>query len=189
MMNRGSKSKRKSTIRVSVIVSVLISTFGVSLLTSTAEAKTASKKAAAQDSKNPATKGAKAKGAAVKLTLSTKGDELYYDKATLTVKAGQSIELTFTNGASSTSGLTHNVTFVKPGTEEQVANAGIQAGPDKGWTPTDSPMVVATTKLVNPGESQTITFQAPDTPGDYPYICTFPGHWVTMKGVLKVTKG
>ncbi|MCB1209408.1 MAG: hypothetical protein KDK97_08785 [Verrucomicrobiales bacterium] len=22
--------------------------------------------------------------------------------------------------------------------------------------------------------------------GDYPYLCTFPGHWMVMNGVLKV---
>jgi azurin len=36
--------------------------------------------------------------------------------------------------------------------------------------------------------SHTLRFFAPDEPGDYPYICTFPGHWRVMKGVMKVTK-
>ena len=35
---------------------------------------------------------------------------------------------------------------------------------------------------------ETIEFTAPAEPGDYPYICTFPGHWRLMNGVLHVTK-
>jgi azurin len=29
-------------------------------------------------------------------------------------------------------------------------------------------------------------FEAPEKPGRYPYLCTFPGHWVVMKGVMIV---
>jgi azurin len=42
--------------------------------------------------------------------------------------------------------------------------------------------------LINPGKNYTITFKVPATPGDYPYLCTFPGHWRTMNGILRVTK-
>jgi azurin len=40
--------------------------------------------------------------------------------------------------------------------------------------------------LVNPQKSYTITFKVPAIAGDYPYICTFPGHWRIMNGVMKV---
>jgi len=33
-----------------------------------------------------------------------------------------------------------------------------------------------------------LRFTAPDKPGEYPYICTFPGHWRIMQGVMKVVK-
>ena len=51
----------------------------------------------------------------------------------------------------------------------------------------DTPNVLASTPLVNPGETSEITFTAPMTPGRYPYVCTFPGHWRLMQGVLVVT--
>ena len=38
-----------------------------------------------------------------------------------------------------------------------------------------------------PGNSVEVTFTAPSTPGDYPYICTVPGHFYMMKGIMKVT--
>ena len=37
------------------------------------------------------------------------------------------------------------------------------------------------------GGSFTISFMLPKQPGDYPYICTFPGHWMVMNGVMHVT--
>jgi azurin len=40
--------------------------------------------------------------------------------------------------------------------------------------------------LVNPQKSFTITFKVPAITGDYPYICTFPGHWRLMNGIMKV---
>ena len=45
------------------------------------------------------------------------------------------------------------------------------------------------TDIVAPGQSQTIYFQTPATPatpGRYPFLCTFPGHWMVMNGELIV---
>ena len=122
--------------------------------------------------------------APVKLTITVKNSTLMYDKAKLTAKAGQPVTLTLRDNAPKDSGLQHNWTLVTPGSEVDVATNGIAAGPDKGYIP-DSPNVLAHTKLLNPGESDTITFTAPAQAGDYPYICTFPGH-STMKGILTV---
>jgi len=47
--------------------------------------------------------------------------------------------------------------------------------------------VLAHTKLLGPGESDTISFAAPRKPGVYTYICSFPGHYtIGMKGTLTV---
>ena len=46
--------------------------------------------------------------------------------------------------------------------------------------------VVVLARLISPGERVTLSFQAPEAPGDYPFICSFPGHWLTMKGVMTV---
>ena len=43
-------------------------------------------------------------------------------------------------------------------------------------------------KLIDHGAEQIIEFNAPANPGDYPYVCTFPGHHIIMRGNLKVTK-
>ena len=51
----------------------------------------------------------------------------------------------------------------------------------------DTQNVLASTPLVNPGETFELRFTAPATPGRYPYVCTFPGHWRLMQGTLVVT--
>jgi azurin len=40
--------------------------------------------------------------------------------------------------------------------------------------------------MVAPLSATALRFTAPKKPGDYPYICTFPGHWIIMKGVMVV---
>ena len=52
----------------------------------------------------------------------------------------------------------------------------------------DTDDVIVHTTLVQPESSQTIYFTAPSKPGDYDYVCTFPGHAMLMKGILRVTR-
>lgn len=126
--------------------------------------------------------------AAVKLELATgtakNKEEMVFSKDKLAVKAGAKVSLTFKNNASKS--MMHNFVLVKPGKAQGVIDASVAAGPDKGWV-ADSADIIAKGKLIDGGESETIEFTAPSEPGEYPYICTFPGH-ATMKGVMKVTK-
>jgi azurin len=55
----------------------------------------------------------------------------------------------------------------------------------KGYLPV-SPKVLHATPLVNPKGRAELTFTAPKTPGRYPFLCTFPGHWRLMRGELIV---
>jgi azurin len=50
------------------------------------------------------------------------------------------------------------------------------------------PEILQGMPLINPDGKFTLTFKVPASPGDYPYICTFPTHWRMMKGIMKVTK-
>lgn len=128
-------------------------------------------------------------GEAVKLQLGVTPAVMKFDKAELEVKAGAKVALTFTNAACP---LQHNFLLLKPGTKDKV---GAEA--DKGLTdlpafmklhciPASTDILAKSNKLVGPAQSDEITFTAPTEPGDYPYICTFPGHWRLMQGVLKV---
>ena len=109
-----------------------------------------------------------------------------YDTKILTVKAGQPIVLTLENPDI----MQHNIVFCKPGTAEKVGKAADvlardPKGADKNYVP-QLPEVLAATPLVNPGESFTLEFTAPTQPGDYPFVCTFPGHWTIMRGIMRV---
>lgn len=125
---------------------------------------------------------AKAKGgSAAALTISTKGEEMAFDKTEFTVKAGQKVKFTFNNVSS----MQHNWVLVNPGTADKVAEESIKAGNDKGWL-AKGPDVLANTKMIDPKSKDTIEFTAPTKAGDYPFLCTFPGHGSVMRGVLRV---
>jgi azurin len=122
--------------------------------------------------------------AQAELTIGTDGDNLYFDKKEMEAKAGQTVKITFKNNASAASNMNHNWVLVKPGTEQQVSTDSMQAGEAKDWV-AEGPNVLGHTKLAKPGETVSVTLTMPAA-GDYPYICTFPGHSMTMKGTLHV---
>ena len=121
---------------------------------------------------------------------------MQYDKKEFTVKAGEKVAILFTNKACP---LQHNLVILKPGTDAAygtAADAMMQkdaaAAMAKAYLPDDATskaaVIAASTKLIGTGQNEKIEFTAPAEPGDYPYICTFPGHRFLMKGVMKVTK-
>jgi azurin len=70
---------------------------------------------------------------------------------------------------------------------DRIVNAMLNdpQAPGRGWIP-ESRSVLVATPLVDPHGSHTITVSVPKTPGDYPFVCTFPGHVATMRGILRV---
>jgi azurin len=119
------------------------------------------------------------------IRLSVTPGQMKYDQPEITAKAGKPIALVFNNPDV----LQHNVVISKPGSMEKIgaaANAMMtQAdGFAKAFKP-DLPEVLGGTPLVNPGETVLLKLD-PLTPGDYPVLCTFPGHWLLMRCTLKV---
>lgn len=108
---------------------------------------------------------------------------LAYDTKTISAKAGQKIKLTFTN-THPTLPQPHNIVIGKLGTKDKMMAIAMGAMTlvDKGYIP-DSPDILAHTKLLQPGSSETIEFTVPAA-GDYPFFCTFPGHVAIMNGTL-----
>lgn len=113
--------------------------------------------------------------------------KMAFDKKVLTVPAGRSITLVFENPDL----MPHNVVIVKPGAAEKVgeaadAMASLKDGFEKNFIPSTADVLFAT-PLINSGKSFKLEFKAPSLPGDYPFICSFPGHWRVMQGILTVT--
>ena len=123
----------------------------------------------------------------VEVTI-TGNDQMKYDKAEIEVKAGQTVALTFKNiGALPKAAMGHNVVILKPGSDIPKFAIGGVANAAGDYLPLDPALaaqVVAKTKILGPKEEETIVFKVP-TAGDYPFLCTFPGHFGVMKGVLK----
>lgn len=140
----------------------------------------------AAPSSAPAVPAAAQAAGAPALEITIKPDNanpLAYDTKAITAKAGQTIKLTFTN-THPTLPQPHNIVIGKLGTKDKmmtIAMSGMTLV-DKGYIP-DSPDILAHTKLLQPGQSETIEFTVPAA-GEYPYFCTFPGHVAIMNGVL-----
>ena len=119
-----------------------------------------------------------------RITISTIEDKMLYDIKEFNVETGKSVILTFKNKDFPP----HNLLIVKPGKADEVANLAIALGNDgfgKQWRP-DTPMILWGSTMIDYDEETVLSFTAP-APGDYPYVCTFPGHAMMMRGVMKVT--
>ena len=123
-----------------------------------------------------------------KVTI-TGNDTMQFDLKSFEVKSGQKIELTFKNiGKIPKIAMGHNLVILKKGVsavafgqKAMVAGANAtNALPESVKSDT-----IVATKLLGPAESETINFTAPEA-GDYEYVCTFPGHFAMMRGVMKV---
>jgi azurin/glucose/arabinose dehydrogenase len=109
---------------------------------------------------------------------------LKFDATELKVKTGAHVQLIFRNSDD----MLHNFVLCAPGRGQAVGVASMSLGVDgaaKNYVP-DSDDVLYHTALTLPELNDRIFFNAPATPGDYDYICSFPGHAVLMKGVLHV---
>ncbi|MDA1048919.1 MAG: TIM barrel protein [Planctomycetota bacterium] len=119
------------------------------------------------------------------ITLET-GSNLSYETRSFRVRAGEPIELTLSNPDV----VPHNWALIKPGTLQRVGDLANRLISDpeavvRQYIP-DSTDVLAYTDIVLPRDEFTIYFHAPQQPGRYPYLCTFPGHWLVMNGEMIV---
>ncbi|AQG82568.1 plastocyanin/azurin family copper-binding protein [Spirosoma montaniterrae] len=119
------------------------------------------------------------------LTIGTKPG-LKFDTEKFEVKAGSRVKLVFNNNDD----MLHNCVIVKPGAANAVGNAALRLnlnGPKMQYVP-NSPDVLHHTNILQPETAESIYFVAPTEPGDYQFVCTFPGHSSLMQGTLKVVK-
>jgi len=118
--------------------------------------------------------------------LSVIKNEMKYDKREFEVIAGKPVEIVFSNPDF----MQHNLVIGAQGSLNAIGKAAnaIAADPkgaEMSYVPR-IPQVLFSTRLINPQETITLTFVAPEKPGEYPFVCTFPGHWSVMNGVMKV---
>lgn len=122
------------------------------------------------------------KGPDITIVMSTKPG-LKFDKEHLEVKAGSKVKLSFNNNDD----MLHNLVITTPGSSEKVGQMAMDMGLDganAGYIPNDKSVLLHTC-LIQPETTQSIYFTAPE-PGDYPFLCSFPGHAFVMKGIMRV---
>jgi azurin len=120
-------------------------------------------------------------------------DKMRYDVTAFDAKPGQKIQVTIKNiGTTPKFSMGHRHNFVmldKTVTTSNVTKfldaASTEAAHD--YVPPSSKEVLAHSKLLGPGETDTVTFTAPHVPGEYLYLCSFPGHYSQgTKGFMTV---
>jgi len=116
-------------------------------------------------------------------------DQMQFDVKAFEVVEGQQVTLTLTHtGQLPKIAMGHNVVILKPGTDLTAFAMKAAMKADNEYLPDDEEskkLIVAATKMLGGGEKDTISFTAP-APGEYPYFCSFPGHFAMMQGVMTV---
>ncbi|MAS79296.1 MAG: Azurin [Opitutae bacterium] len=124
-----------------------------------------------------------------KITI-TGNDKMQFDIKEFTVKPGEKVELTFKNvGELPKLAMGHNLVILREGVRPIKFGQkimGLGASPTNPLPKESLVDVIAATKLLGPGESDVINFIAPKKAGLYQYLCSFPGHYAIMRGVLIV---
>lgn len=118
--------------------------------------------------------------------IETIPEQMMFDVKWFVVEAGKPVQIVLSNPDA----MSHNLLVVKPGSLKEVGTAASTMTPSsdpkaKPYVP-DSPLVLQATRLLNWAETERLSFAAPNEPGEYPFVCTFPGHWVRMYGVMLV---
>ena len=126
---------------------------------------------------------------AAQKVIITGNDTMQFETREFTVKSGEKVELEFKNiGKLPKIAMGHNLVILKKGISslkfgQKVMSLGASA--TNALPEGSMEDVIAATKLLGPGENETLTFTAPE-PGDYQFVCSFPGHFAMMRGIMVV---
>ena len=120
------------------------------------------------------------------IAIGTVPHRMIFDKELIAVEVGKPVEFRFSN----TDAMPHNFAITLPGSLAEVGELAEATGRDadamtRHYIPVTDKILLAS-KLLQPGEDEALSFEAPTEPGVYPYVCTYPGHWRRMYGALYV---
>ena len=122
------------------------------------------------------------------IRMATVIEEMRYDLKYFAVEAGRTAQLILKNEDL----MPHNLVITMPGKLKEIALLAANMAPDeapdgKQYVPKNQDILFAT-GMVSANKQESFTFTAPSEPGEYPYVCTFPNHWMRMYGVMVVVK-
>ncbi|MBI4582994.1 MAG: discoidin domain-containing protein [Planctomycetes bacterium] len=113
---------------------------------------------------------------------------MLFDRTQIYVEAGKPVEIVFEN----IDIMPHNLAITKPGALEKVGLEAEKMAADpngfaRNFVPS-IPEVLHATRLLQPQQTDKLSFTAPAELDDYPFVCTFPGHWRRMYGAMRVVR-
>jgi len=116
------------------------------------------------------------------IELRSTGVALSYDVTEIRAKAGERLSLLYANESE----MVHNLVIVRSESDIEPVGIAALAAHATEWVPSsERARILAASPLAQPGQTVTLDFTAP-SPGVYPYICTFSGHFTVMQGRLIV---
>jgi HEAT repeat protein/azurin len=125
--------------------------------------------------------------------VKTVREQMRYDVQRIVVEAGKPFEIIFENDDM----MPHNLVVVQPGAREEIGLVTDKMQPQqldrqgRAFIPSGRELtrkILAATKMIEPGQKETLKLTAPTKVGTYDYVCTFPEHWKVMFGELVVVK-
>ncbi len=125
------------------------------------------------------------------VNISCVPERMLFSVRDFSVTPGQPVKVVFVNSDATD----HNLVIVKPDCMAEVGIAANEMAKDPRNAnsdfipPTKDDLILHATAMVGATRSSLIDvlrFEAPTEPGLYPYVCTFPGHWIVMNGVMVV---
>lgn len=127
------------------------------------------------------------------VTISCQPERMLFTLRQFAVTAGQPVKIVFTNPDATD----HNLVVVKPDALAEVGMAANEMARDPKNASSDfvpaskRDLILHASPMIGPTRKSLVhvfRFRAPAEPGIYPYVCTFPGHWVVMNGEMVVAK-
>lgn len=120
-----------------------------------------------------------------KVTIES-NDQMQFDKEEIRIAGDCTrVELNLKHvGAMPAQAMGHNWALTRTADVQPVAVAGASAGIANSYLPAGDARVLAYTRVIGGGESDTITFSTAQLKKgeDYTFFCSFPGHWAIMRG-------
>lgn len=123
-------------------------------------------------------------------TISIVGrDDMSYDVTEINMEPGETIRIELvTESNMPPAAMSHNIAITEPGIDMSgFINESRRAEDNEYIAPGFEDQVIVATAMLGDGESDVIEFTAPEEPGEFPFVCTFPGHYEAgMTGTIYV---
>jgi plastocyanin len=118
------------------------------------------------------------------VVMKSSGSALEFLPASLSLKTGLKVRVRYTNEGS----LPHNIVFVKDAADLDELSTEAYGAAETGFVPVDlKAKLIAWSTLVSPNQTVDVDLVVP-APGEYTFLCLFPGHSGMMFGTLRALR-